>query len=829
MITFFRSWKNYHLILITCCYGTGIALSLSLSVSFWFLLIALSLTLLGSLYCSRSRRPNLSILLVSFAFLLFGSLRADSVDPWPLDHDHIVTKVSENQQVVLVGTLAKKVSFIRDASRALMKVSFYRSKGETGYKPASGKILLNLKGQWPDHIYPGQSFIVLATLTYPGSTDVPGTFDYEKFLARQKVFITGFVQGPVMMQPVEQLEISLWDQTFYLIERWRAAIGEFIETILPDATSSLFKALLIGDRSSISPEQLETFKRSGILHILAISGLHLGLLATMLCGSIYWLLLRSERLILTINVRKWAMLFALPPLLLYALLAGSKPPVVRAFIMVLCLTISLAFGRLASPITSLLTAALVILLIDPMALETPSFQLSFGAVGAIILITPRLLFFADFSARNQWSFLVPIARPLASLAAVTLSATLGTLPLLFFHFNRVSLVTLLSNLLVEPVICLFVLPLGLASIPFIFISQNIAELLLKTGAYGLELSQHIITFLSSSDATQLWRPAPPPFLCGVYYIFLFTFALSKSRGNLSLLSLCGVVTVTAYFCAPLPGDLLSSKSPTSIAILDIGHGSANLIKFEGGRVVLIDGGNRNSGGYDCGDKAIAPFLWQRNIDKVDDIIITHDDADHYNGIPTVMRRFKPERLWLPHGNSHKKGFKDLLDLARKLQVDIITADSGKIIDLGDEHLSVLGKNSRFATASEDDNGLVLRLQSHDFAIIFPGDITEAREQRLIREESELKSQVLVAAHHGSATSNSFEFLSAVSPDYLMISSGDKNANFPASQTLNSARALNITTLTTSRDGTIEISLTEHDQGYAVTTFSRSDRSFWKKS
>ena len=792
-------------------------------------MVVLGLILLGSLYCSRASQPSRAIFLLSLAFLLFGSLRADSVDPWRIERDHIVAKVSENQRVVLVGTLAKKVSFIRDASRALMKVSFYRIERETGFKPASGKILLNLKGQWPDHILPGQSFIVLATVTYPNATDVPGTFDYEKFLARKKIFITGFVQGPVLIQPVEQLEISLWDRTIYMIERWRTAIGKFIDTILPDSTGSLYKALIIGDRSSILPELLENFKRSGVLHILAISGLHLSLLATMLYGSIYWLLRRSERLILNIEVKKWAMMFALPLLLLYTLLAGSQPPVLRAFIMVLCLTISLAFARLASPITSLLTAALIILLIDPMALETPSFQLSFVAVGAIILITPRLLVFADFPPRNQRSFLVPVVRPLISLAAVTLSATLGTLPLLFYHFNRVSLVTLLSNLLVEPVICLFTLPLGLASIPFIFTSPNIAELLLKTGAYGLELSNSVITFLSSSDSTQLWRSPPPSLLCGIYYIFLFTFALFKSRGILSLLSFCGVVTVTAVFCAPLTGNVLSDQSPTSISILDVGHGSANVIKFKGGRVVLIDGGNRNAGGYDCGDKVIAPFLWQRNIHKVDDIIITHDDADHYNGIPTLIRRFKPERLWLPHGNSHKKGFADLLDLARKLHIDIITPDTGKIIDLGDEHLSVLGKNSMSKMASEDDNGLVLRLQSRDLTIIFPGDITKARELKLIREKNELGAHVLVAAHHGSATSNSFEFLSAVSPDYLIISSGDKNANFPASRTLNSARALAITTLTTSRDGTIEISLTAHDQGYVVTTFTRSDRKFWKVS
>lgn len=830
MILFFRAWKNYLLVLATTSYGTGIILHSILSFSVTVSLVLLCLALLTSLYCRRSDHLNFSSLLLCTAFLLFGLLRADLSDPRPVDKRHIVTKVGKYQQVALVGTLANKVAHVSDTSRVLMKVSFYRTETEQVFRPASGKVLLNLKGQWPNQISPGHSFLALATITYPKATNVPGTFDYQKFLARKKIFLTGFIQAPMLVQPVEQLELSVWQHLIYSLERLRSAIGLHIENRLPETTGSLYKALLIGDRSSIPPEVLEMFKRSGILHILAISGLHLGLVTAALFGSIYWLLRRSEKLVLSIDTRKWAMYLTLPLILVYTMLAGSQPPVLRAFIMVFCFSLSLACERLSSPLTTLFAAALLILLIDPSALESPSFQLSFAAVGSILLITPRLLSMLDLPNNYQWPVPVRVVRPLISLTAVTIAATLGTLPLMIIHFNRVSLVTLPSNLLIEPVLCLFTLPLGLASIPIMFVNPDISGLMLKAGAYGFQLSNVIATFLSSSESTQLWLPAPPPLLSALYYLALSIFMHSGSLRFVSRLSVLGIVATTACICSPLPAKFFNNIPLTRISILDVGHGSANVIQFSDNRVILIDGGSRNSADYDCGDRVISPYLWHRKISRVDDIIITHDDADHFNGIPTVIKRFKPKRLWLPQQNSNKESFKILLALAREFNTKIITPDPGVFIRTGDQHISVLGNGVAPPRGSEDDNGLVMRLYSPEFAIVFPGDITEVRERKLTEEERQLNSTILLSAHHGSASSNSLEFLAAVSPDFLIFSSGKQRKSlFPALQTLRHAGDLNIATLNTAHDGTIEITVIDYPPGYEISTFTRADRNLWKKS
>ena len=803
-------------------------------------LLCIILAALLLIFTHRVRRAaSMSALFI--VFFLFGIYQGGRHAIDTIDSRHIAAQLTEPQQAVLIGTLANMVTYRNGFSRALMDVSYIRTKVSPVYQKAEGTILLNLKGKWPEPILPGHSFIVSTETKTPPVTNVPGTFNYRKYLARKGVHLVGVVRSPMLIQPIEQLSNMKFKQLKYLIERWRYHIGQRIDITLSQPRSSLYRALLIGDRSQIDDELYETIKRAGILHILAISGMHLGLLAALAFAAIYRLMCCSERLLLSIDVRKCALIFTLPLLALYAFLAGFQPPVVRSLIMTSCLVIGYSATRLHSPLPTLACSALIILLFDPLAVESAAFQLSFAAVASIILITPSLqsLFMNTVSTRNDMVKKLFIA--IFTLLSVTLAASIGTLPLMLLHFNRLSMVGIAANLLIEPIICLFCLPLGFFSVLLMSLAPPLGALILQLGSNGLDLSITIATFLTGPDFTQVWLPAPGIISCFLYYVFLGVLFCSSCSLKWVLPGVGGFFGALISFYPPLSGIPDAAQPSTRISILDVGHGSSNVIEMRSGRVVLIDGGAKSQPGYSCGERIIAPFLWSRNIARVDDVFLTHDDADHYNGIAAVIERFKPARLWIPTENSPKKGFARLLAYARDSEIEIYTPEPGMIINDGDEAISILGSytvsldkqitGDRYESNS-DDNGLVIKLRALDTTVLFPGDITMKREKNLVDNLENLYADILLSPHHGSSTSNSDEFLEAVAPEVVIYSNKEHLKDlFPARETAARVNRLGFDSMETATEGTITITVgTEQDSTapYRISTYNITARKYWTR-
>ncbi|MBT8344805.1 MAG: DNA internalization-related competence protein ComEC/Rec2 [Desulfofustis sp.] len=766
---------------------------------------------------------------VVLIYLLLGLLQSSEKRSTLIDSSHLVLAVTDQQQVVLVGTLAEMITKSQDINRALIKVKYAKTESNQPFTRASGSILLLVEGDWPAAIGPGHSIIVRTKIQIPRAAATPGSFNYRKYLARKKIFLTGLVSSPVLIQPVTGIKPGRIKKFVYRIEKMRTLISSYIDNTLSEQDGSLYKALLIGDRSSMSPEVSETLKRAGIMHLWAISGMHLGLLTMLTYTIIYWLLRRSERLILAYNLKKTALVMTLPLLLIYALLAGFHSPAARAFIMTSGVVIALSCDRFHSPISIISFAALLILLIDPMAIESPSFQLSFSAVVAIILGVPKLL---ASIGEPDGKYLNPSPKLLymfISLICVTVVATLSTLPLLLFHFNRLSLITLPANILIQPLICFFSLPLGMLSLPFILIDHPAAMILLKLGACGLNISQTIATAMSSPDSTQLWAPTPSPTIILVYYFLLLVFIIRQLSRSACIVNLIAFSMVLVTLLNLIHLAIKFDKPFNRVTILNVGHGSANLVELSSGRVVLIDGGTRSGPGYDCGERLLSPFLWHKGIGKINDIFISHDDSDHYNGIGTLIKRFKPERLWLPYLNGGKQGFMRLVNLARQEGIKIIVPEPGVVISEAGAQITALGGSVSTGMDNEDDRGLVLKLDVTETSVLFPGDITRNRELELVDTEGDLHTTLLLSPHHGSSTSNSQKFLSAVSPEWLVISSGiSRTSRFPAQETLDSAKRLGIPVLNTATDGTITITILGDGEGYLINRMNMQER-YWRES
>ncbi len=801
---------SQHLLpLITVSYITGILAS-SLPVEFsktdFLHYLFLCLNGIFLLFCKSRWHKTISVLLI-LLFLQIGIYSAKSARQPPSSPHHIYTIISQPQEAVITGTIKRLYSFNGETSRFDLHAHAMQTKSENS-RPITGNIRYSIEGELSHKLSPGEMVAVRAKLKRPHKYLTEGSFDYPAYLARHDIYITGFIRSPLHLQPID-IQQSSFQQLLFLPERLRMKINRFVDSTLSGDRAAIYKALLTGDRNAITPQTMENFKSSGCMHILAISGIHMSLLGVFLFSVFFWLLRRSSWLILNIDVKKTAVILCVSPLAMYALIAGAKQPVLRALLMSLMVIGAIFYGKKHSFAGLVSLAALCLLTFSPLALFTPSFQLTFTAVIAIAAAIPWLTKVNNtigqrFSSRHiqkslQW---------LIACCVVSAAATIGTAPLLIFHFNRISLIGVVANLVVEPVICLWSLLLGFAAIPCIWIFPSLAAIFLHIGGVGIQCAQYFTEIFASLPYSSLYLPTISPGHLIIFYVCLIVLYLSSSFPAIVRHGTALVVCVTALLMLISPAEI-SKKSITesTLTFLDIGQGSCTLLELPGGTRALIDGGAIASPGFNTGEQIIAPFLLSKGIQKIDTIVITHADSDHYNGITHVLKHFNVSTLWVNQINIHSEEWRNMLETAREYGVEVLIPKDGEKI-LNNEQASlqvlVLGKGPH-TQQSRNDGSIVLKYRHDNFSALFPGDITASRERELTNARLDLHSKILLAAHHGSATSSTPEFIQAVTPELIIASSGRSwSKSFPSPKLSEQCEKLGIEFLPIIKFGSISV-------------------------
>jgi len=745
-------------------------------------------------------KPVVSRIILGFLFFHLGLLQfpyQQSIPP-AISH-HIYNLIKDGQTSTVEGILQRSPSIINTAvgsrTRLLVKVKalYHAHAIDRGpiiqrYNKASGLVLLTLDGLLPGDLNPGDLILVKTSLSRVHTYSTPGSFNYKKHLANQSIFIKGWVQSPHNLIKVHRYNPSFPKSFFvmlpYLPERIRNHIAVFLDKTLSQPARGLYKAILIGDKNDVPASVLNNFTKAGCLHILAISGMHMGLLAMVTIGIISWILKRSTWLLMHAHVLKIAASIGLLPLLFYALIAGLNIPVLRALLMATVFILAILFDRPGNLINHILLAALLIAIFKPWAIFSAAFQLSFSAVCAIGLIYP--LFYRFLSKEFQTLFSVPastvvscghspaslkrkipgiIFKWVLSAFALTTVAMLGTLPLLLYHFNRFSLVAPCSNLLVEPLICFWSLILGLAAALCIPHFPVLASILFTAGGFGLTTAERICAFFSALPYISLWLPTPLPVEIVIFYLFLISTVLAlhlrdKSRQKLFVLALSFFI----FSSAAIAITFITRKSPgtASVTFLDVGHGSSIFLQLPKNKNILIDGGGSENDWFNIGERVIAPFLWQKRLRRLDAVVITHPHADHYNGLPFILTRFRPRELWINGSPVYDKEYRELLGLAHQLGIRTKIATPGDILfQSGTTHLvclhsggeipHLLHKSDQAYFNNPNDRSIVLRLETNSRSFLFPADISARMAEVLIKNGIRLKADVLMAPHHGSAS------------------------------------------------------------------------------
>lgn len=792
------------LIAITLCYVSGAALARYPRIDA-SLLAPASLALITAFFVLFVyRRSPIAPLFLLPLFFLTGFLHtAHSLRP-PVDPAHLYNLLPERTRITVTGKIVSMPEYDGQKTRfdlAADAIMFHQDQPDSATpEPAKGKIRLSLEAPLPHHVTAGSQVMLLATAGRIYNYQTPGVFDYRLYLADRGIHVSGKIPSPAAIISFQDIDPAWYAGIRFLPERWRQNISTFLRTRLDPGTAGIYQALLIGSRASINDSTLEQFKATGCMHLLAISGIHMSLLGLMFTLVLTWLMRRSSWLLLHTHVPTVATLLALLPLTIYAFIAGLNTPVLRSLLMSTLFLIGIVLRRQRSIHFIVAAAALLLLIFKPLALFTVSFQLSFSSILAIAMLYPRL---REKFEQDSTSLAGRIRTFISSALLVSLAAGLGALPFMLLHFNRFSLIGPVANLLVEPFLCLWALPLGLLAIPLIPLAPETAALLLKAGSFGIVAADKITLAGSRIPFASFWTITPSPAEFVIFYSLLFLSILPGSTLRKKILLTTGSIGLVLFFVHGLWFSLPSHQA--ELTFLDVGQGSSTLLRLPGGRTILVDGGSKTSNSFHIGERVIGPFLRKKRLWRLDDVIITHPDSDHANGIDFILRHFKPERLWINGDGKELRAYKDILRIAAEQGTGIIEPEKDRIMAAGPgTRLTFLrGAAVPWPELSVNDRSLVIRLDHGIKSFLLPGDISTTMERIMVRDGINLQSDLLLAPHHGSRDSSSSEFMAEVDPELIVVSAGNSSRKlYPDAKHLSKWRHDGRKVLTTLESGTI---------------------------
>lgn len=781
------------------------------AVPFVFLAGAAIAVLLSLLWSLRSKW-QITTLILLLALMLIVGLTAISRHQSLIQHPNHIYHKADTGKLTIEGTVIESEQIA--SQKHMLIVQCLRMLKDHHATPVTGNIRLAVGV--PSDLGYGDFIRFTTPVKKIAGFHNPGGFNYERYLHRQGIYVSGFVTGRADIILIRHQQANPFRQA---LEDYRLYFKRLLYANAPTPGREILEAMTLGNSKVIPQDVRDQFAATGTSHILAISGLHIGIVAAAGYFLILLLLKSSEYLMLRFNIIKIAAAAALIPVLIYALMAGLGTPVMRSTIMALAFLLAVMLGRTGDLYNILFGAALVILSIAPETLFEISFQLSFSAVFALIYIVPKF-------SKPVFSFLVPAPHWMQSafrrvylLILVSAAATLGTLPVIIFYFNRVSTVTLLANLVAVPLLGMLTLIPALGALLTASVSPVLAGWLIKAASFFTGIAVDIIGRLASLPGSSISFIKPNMLEIALFYILLFlsidllTPADRKNEHHFTLrypvLTKTALLVCLALLLSDIAYMTVKNKFSTDLKItaIDVGQGSSTLVEFPRGMTMLIDGGGFHDSFFDMGKSVIAPFLYYKRIRKIDIVVLTHPHPDHLQGLIYILNNFDVGEVW----STGLKADDDLYRIwentiaRRKIKVRHFSSQIEPVL-ISDARLEFLWPSSLPPDADYDetnDASLVLQIHLGDKRFLITGDISSSVESRLIETCRTLKSNVLFVPHHGSVHSSSTAFIQAVSPQYAIVSAGRNNVfRHPHQEVLKRYAASGIKIFRTDQQGAI---------------------------
>jgi len=754
----------------------------------------------------------------AFHFLYINHVRLEAFD------------VYDGQFVEVKGCIASEPEVKGEKVSYHVKTESIR-RGKSGeYEKINGKILLTTLREADGYLLNyGDEIKFAGTLYQPRGMRNPGGFDYRRYLATKGVGATIFSYPYAIEKEGERygnfavrLGIAL-----------RNRIVQVIEQSLPRQQAGLLNGILIGYRKGLPQEVQEAFNSAGLTHIMAVSG-----------ANISFIILPAAYILKKLKIRKRAANAALMLLIvLFVLITGFEPSVSRAAVMACILLTGKLLFREPDVTSSIAISCIVLLSVNPCMLFDVGFQLSYAATVSIVLLYKNVKALLDKYSFPKW---------VRETLAATISAQFGVLPVTVLYFNRVSLVSVISNLLAVPMLGLITV-LGMIMAVVGQFSLLMSRIIGYANSVFLSAVLYITKFTSAIPYSSVRTITPSMIFVIVYYIFIwYVFRYrpavksgeirrnintgqvfqeqmkpgkinpgqmnqgqieleqlkpGKLKPDLKYLNLkYAAIAVTVAAILLVPGFIKPRE--LQITFLDVGQGDSAFIRTYSGKTVLIDGGGSNNPEHQSGtgEKVLIPYLLDEGVMKLDAVIASHSHSDHTEGLFDVLEHLKVKMLIIPY-LSDETCFRKLIDAAEDKGVPVARCYEGAVIRLDDRtFMEVLNPPSdvSYDLDSLNNTSLVLRLCYDGTSVLFTGDAEAEAEERMLAGGREISSDVIKIAHHGSESSTGEDFLGKVSPKAAVISVGRNNFGHPSDAVLDLLEEKGILCLRTDQCGAISL-------------------------
>lgn len=714
------------------------------------------------LFCFKLNKKRIIIFLM-ITFLIVGSLLS-TYQEYKYNSKYSITNFSGEKSDILA-----KISFdIGDleSNKVYLKPLIINDK-----KVKYGKIICY--SNQLNHFKEGDLIFLNLTLVKAKKSLNPGGFSYDEYLKKDGIYLQG--------KKAANIKLVKSKRTFKnIIIRFKKRLLTNINFLFDKENAAFIKAILLGEKEYLSYEQESLLRNSGASHLLAISGLHMGII----------ILTFSFILFKIFSKKRTALYFLTILTLVYIVIVGAAVSIIRAALLALLFLWADEFNREGDFLNIISFTMIVNLILNPAALFTVSLQLSYLLVFSLFYLSPLL------------------NRIMPSFLAVSLAAQLGAFGISVFYFNEYSWISIVTNIWVIPLISI-ILPIIFI---IVFLSLFIINFLIHfifIIDFALEFLFSSLTLMTKIQGLPIVIAKANIFLLFSYYILLFSLPLiyqkqylllkvKKIRKKQVLTTLLFLLTFILFFINFDSGLL-------EINYLAVGQGDGIFIKFPNAKNMIIDTGPPGSDGRNV-EYNLVSFLNHNGIKKIDYLMISHFDADHVGGLPHLLERKKVKNILIPpfkdKGYFHKK-----LEtaLSKNQKINLIYLKEGINFEIDGCILRILNPQNNYLSDDRNENSIVFLLNYQNKKFLFTGDLSQKGENRIVDKYKLGKIDVLKAGHHGSKTSTGEKLLQSTLPSLAVISVGKNNFGHPAAEVLARLNKYNVNYLRTDINGLIKVS------------------------
>jgi competence protein ComEC len=781
----------FHMNVATTVLSTGINLLIGLIVIAWLKLRSLATWVIVFLFFSLG--------------LLITALHISHIESGVIGR-----AAADNTHVTVYGSMNTDAEFKNNSSNFDLNVS-RASIGRTGWQ-VSERVRVRVRSEKPLALIAGQNVMVTGQLEQPESI---GEFDYKRYLYHKDISAILTV-SETDIKPVSNSGSPIW-QKFSLIastshiRRW---IKNAYLAHLPQDSAALLIGIVLGDDSAINEELNDSFRTTGLTHILAASGMNIALVLAAL-----WPLLRYMRLKPSVQLAVLVVFAGL-----YTLVSGMQPSLTRAFLMAAVGLAAWLSGRDKNGLASISAAALFLLVLNPFTLYDIGFQLSFLATASLIVFVPMLdRMMADLPG---W---------LRAGLSVTMAAQIGVLPVLIYYFGQVSVISVLANLLIVP-LAEPALILGMILLPF----QALVPILAMPFYWVLAAEMSAVIYLNkliaATPGAALVVDEPSIIAVAVMYAVIAVFGAALHKASLKLRFRFGhiIILLIALTCASIWVTAYRSLAPSQLQVtfFDVGQGDSALLQTPDGVKVLIDTGPD----FDI----LKRKLDLKGIEYIDAVIISHTHADHASGVSDIFRNYNVGSFYYPRSAEGEAAMSAMLASAEKTGVRSVPVDNhdhtrfGKNLEMESFCRDADNSDKYYVgnfEGGENDRCIVCLMEYGEFEVMFTGDAGKEIEHEICEDncgkgestggningdgsdeakntdvdDNAIEADVLKVGHHGSATSSTEEFLKEVDPKVSVISVGEHNRyGHPTEAAIARIRASGSKIYRTDRNGDVTV-------------------------